>query len=268
MNRPEDHDTVARSGPDGENEDFTRPGRTMELERKVAVITGGSQGLGAALARRFVEEGAAVSICGRRNEPIRQVCADIEAIGGRCLGVAADVTDPDDVGRWLSLVHAELGPIDVLVNNASVLGDRVPIEEYDLDTWRSVIEVNLTGAFVCARAAISYLRETRGSLINVSSGVGDHGRPYWGAYCASKNGLEALSGILAGELEDDGIRVNTVDPGSMRTTMRAAAYPDEDPDALPEPYDVTDVFVYLASDRSREVSGERFRAKEFEVSVR
>ena len=240
----------------------------MELEGKIAAITGGSAGLGAALARRFAEEGAAVSICGRRNEPIQAVCAEIEELGGRCLGVAADVTDPEGIDRWLRLVRAELGPLDALVNNASLLGDRVSIEEYDLDTWRSVLDVNLTGAFVCARAAIPYLRETAGSLINVSSGVGDHGRPYWGAYCVSKNGLEAMSGIMAGELEGDGVRVNTVDPGSMRTTMRAAAYPNEDPMRLPEPYDVTDVFVYLASDRSREVSGERFRAKEFEVSVR
>ena len=156
----------------------------------------------------------------------------------------------------------------MFVNNASVLGQRVPIETYDLDTWRTVIEVNLTGAFICAKAAIPYLRETRGSLIQVSSGVGDHGRPLWGAYCVSKNGLEALSELLAGELEEDGIRVNTVDPGSMRTAMRAEAYPEEDPSTLPEPGEVADVFVFLASDRSREITGNRFRAKEFEVSVR
>lgn len=240
----------------------------MRLQDKVALITGGSAGLGSALARRFAEEGATVSICGRREEPIRATCAEVEALGGRCLGVVADVTDPEDVARWLSLARAELGPIDSLVNNASVLGDRVSIEDYDLDTWRAVLEVNLTGAFICAKAAVPYLRETRGSLINVSSGVGDHGRPYWGAYCVSKNGLEAMSELMAGELEEDGVRVNAVDPGSMRTDMRAAAYPDEDPLTLPQPYEVTDVFVYLASDGSAEVSGERFRAKEFEIAVR
>ncbi|MFV1988254.1 MAG: SDR family NAD(P)-dependent oxidoreductase [Gemmatimonadota bacterium] len=240
----------------------------MQLEGKVAVITGGSAGLGAALARRFAEEGAAVSICGRRDEPIQALCGQVEEIGGRCLGVVADVTNPGDVARWLALVQAELGPIDALVNNASMLGDRVAIEDFDLETWRTVLEVNLTGAFVSAKAVVPYLRETRGSLINVSSGVGDHGRPYWGAYCVSKNGLEALSELMAGELAEDEIRVNTVDPGSMRTSMRAAAYPEEDPLTLPEPYEVTDVFVYLASDRSREVTGERFRAKEFEVAVR
>ena len=240
----------------------------MQLEGKVALITGGSAGLGSALARRFAEEGAAVSICGRREGPIKETCAEVEAVGGRCLGVVADVTDPDDVGRWLALARAELGPIDVLVNNASVLGDRVAIEDYDLQTWRDVVDVNLTGAFVCSKAVVPFLRETRGSLINVSSGVGDHGRPYWGAYCVSKNGLEAMSELMAGELSEDGVRVNAVDPGSMRTSMRAEAYPDEDPLTLPEPYEVTDVFVYLASDGSSEVSGERFRAKEFDIQVR
>lgn len=240
----------------------------MQLEDNVAMITGGSAGLGAALARRFAEEGAAVSICARSKGALDEVCREIEAEGSRCLAVVADVTNPDEVARWLKLTRTELGPIDAFVNNASLLGDRVAIEDYDLETWRAVIDVNLTGAFICAKAAVPYLRGTRGSLIHVSSGVGDHGRPYWGAYCASKNGLEALSEMMAGELAEDGVRVNAVDPGSMRTDMRAAAYPDEDPDTLPEPYEVTDVFVYLASDRSREISGHRFKAKEFEVSVR
>lgn len=240
----------------------------MQLENKVAMITGGSSGLGAALARRFAEEGAEVSICGRREEALTAACRDVEAAGGGCMGVVADVTDPDAVQRWIELTMAELGPVDVFVNNASVLGERVSIESYPLDTWRDVIEVNLTGAFVSARAIAPYLRDTKGSLINVSSGVGDHGRPYWGAYCVSKNGLEALSEMMAGELEESGVRVNVVDPGSMRTTMRAAAYPDEDPETLPDPYEVTDVFVYLASERSVDVNGQRFRAKEFEVTVR
>lgn len=240
----------------------------MQLENKVAMITGGSAGLGAALARRFAEEGAAVSICARHEESLERVCRELEEAGHTCLAVVADVTDPEEIARWFERTVEELGPVDALVNNASVLGEREPIERADLDSWRHVIEVNLTGAFICAKAAVPYLRETRGSLVNVSSGVGDHGRPYWGAYCASKNGLEALSEMMAGELEEDRIRVNAVDPGSMRTDMRAEAYPDEDPDELPEPYEVTDVFVYLVSDRSRDVTGHRFRAKEFEVSVR
>lgn len=240
----------------------------MDLKDKTAMITGGASGLGAALARRFAEEGAAVSICGRRASALETPREEIRAFGGRCLPVAADITRPEDIRRWIDLTRTEFGPIDVFVNNASILGERVSVEEHSLESWRDVLDVNLTGAFLCARAIVPELRETKGSLINVSSGVGDHGRPYWGAYCVSKNGLEAMSEMMAGELEESGVRVNTVDPGSMRTSMRAAAYPDEDPYTLPEPYDVTDVFVYLASDRSAHVTGSRFRAKEFEIAGR
>lgn len=237
----------------------------MELSDKVAMISGGSQGLGAALARRFTREGAAVSLCARGREDLQAVRDELEAEGGRCLTVQADVSRSGDVERWFRRTREELGRVDVLVNNASLLGPRVDIEEYPEDDWRTVVEVNLTGAFLCAREAVEPLRDTGGSLIHVSSGVGDHGRPRWGAYCASKNGLEALSEMMAGELEEDGVRSNAVDPGSMRTEMRAAAYPEEDPESLPRPYEVTDVFVYLASDRSRDVTGQRFRAKEFEA---
>lgn len=236
----------------------------MELENKVAMISGGSAGLGAALARRFTEEGAAVSICSRGRHDLKTVGRRLEEAGATCVTFRADVRHEDDVGRWTEFTVSELGRIDALVNNASLLGSRVAIEEYDLGEWRKVIDVNLTGAFLCARAAVPFLKHSRGSLINVSSGVGDHGRPYWGAYSVSKNGIEALSEIMAGELEGTGVRVNAVDPGSMRTEMRAAAYPDEDPDTLPTPYEVTDVFVYLASDRSADVTGRRFRAQEFE----
>ena len=237
----------------------------MELSGKVAMISGGSKGLGAALAKRFAAEGAAVSLCARNADELEFVVGQIEASGGRALGVVADVTSETEMASWVAETRATLGPVDILVNNASLLGQRLPIEESSADIWRQVVEVNLTGAFLFAKAAIPALRESGGSMIHVSSGVGDHGRPLWGAYCASKNGLEALSEMLAGELAEDAIRSNAVDPGSMRTTMRAEAYPDEDPDKVPTPSDVADIFVWLASDRSADVTGQRFRAKEFDV---
>lgn len=232
------------------------------------MVSGGSRGLGADLARRFVEEGAAVSLCARDESDLEELRSRLEEGGGRCVCVAADVADEAGVKRWVARTLEALGRIDALVNNASLLGPRVAIEDYPPAEWRKVMEVNLTGAFLCARAALPHLKESRGSLINVSSGVGDHGRPRWGAYSVSKNGLEALSQILAGELEGTGVRVNIVDPGAMRTEMRAAAYPEEDPATLPTPYEVADVFVYLVSDRSARITGERFRAQEFEVAVR
>lgn len=240
----------------------------MELENKVVMISGASQGLGEALARRFAREGARLSLCARGEDALLAVRDDLGSGGVECLALSVDVGSEADVAAWVDATLAEYGRVDVLVNNASLLGPQVAIADYPLDEWERVVRVNLTGPFLCVRAALPALRESRGSIINVSSGVGDHGRPLWGAYSVSKNGLEALTQILAGELEDSGVRANAVDPGSMRTVMRAAAYPDEDPDTLPLPEEVSDVFVYLASDRSRSVSGQRFRAKEFEVAHR
>jgi NAD(P)-dependent dehydrogenase (short-subunit alcohol dehydrogenase family) len=236
----------------------------MELQGKVAMISGGSKGLGADLARRFVEEGASVSLCARRPEGADELSAELRAAGGLCLVTGCDVTSEADVAAWVEATLEEFGRVDVLLNNASILGPRVAVLDYPVDDWRKVIEVNLTGAFIVAKACIQPLKATRGAMVHVSSGVGDHGRPNWGAYCASKNGLEALSQMLAGELAQDGVRSNAVDPGAMRTEMRMAAYPDEDSDDLPRPYDIADVFVYLASDRAAGVTGQRFRARDFE----
>lgn len=236
----------------------------MKLRGKVAMISGGSKGLGADLARRFVAEGADVSVCARNPEGAADLAAELRAAGGRCLVVGCDVTDEAHVTAWVAATMAEFGRVDVLVNNASVLGARVPVSEYPADVWRHVIDVNLNGAFLVAKACIEPLSDAAGSMIHVSSGVGDHGRPNWGAYCASKNGLEALSEMLAGELAEAGVRSNAVDPGAMRTVMRAEAYPDEDPAGVPTPYEISDIFVYLASDEGSGVTGQRFRARDFE----
>ncbi len=228
------------------------------------MISGGTRGLGADLARRFVEEGAHVSLCARSPDHGAALVEELRAVGGRCLLVGCDVTREADVVSWVEATLAQFGRVDILVNNASILGPRVGIRDYPAAEWRDVVEVNLNGAFIVAQGCIEPLEATRGAMIHVSSGVGDHGRPYWGAYSASKNGLEALSQMLAGELRDVGIRSNAVDPGAMRTEMRASAYPDEDPGSLPRPYEVTSVFVYLASDEAQDVSGQRFRASGFE----
>jgi hypothetical protein len=152
--------------------------------------------------------------------------------------------------------------------NASVLGPRVPLRNYPLADWRQVIDVNVTGVLVPTQAVLSVMREAGGgSIISVSSGVGDRPRPNWGAYAVSKWAVEAFTYNLALEEADAGIRANVVDPGAMRTRMRRAAYPDEDPDTLPQPDAVTGVFLWLASGAADRVTGQRFRAQEWRRPV-
>ena len=232
------------------------------LEGKVAMITGASQGLGRALALAFAREGAQVVINARSEESICPVAEEAGSLGAEVLALAADVSSSADVERLVGAATERFGHVDVLVNNAGVLGPRVPIEEYPEDEWRRVIDANLTGPFLVTKAAIPHMPDG-GSIVNVVSGVSVEGRARWGAYSVSKFGVEGLTKILAAELEERGIRANAVDPGGMRTEMRAAAYPEEDPMTRITPEENTDVFLYLASDESKGVTGQRFKAQEF-----
>jgi NAD(P)-dependent dehydrogenase (short-subunit alcohol dehydrogenase family) len=232
------------------------------LENKVALITGASQGLGRALALAYAKEGASLVVCSRSEGAIRSVDEELERAGADVVSLAVDVSKAEDAGRLVDAAVERFGGIDVLVNNAGVLGPRVAIEEYPEEEWRRVIDANLIGPYLVSKAAIPHLREGA-SIINVVSGVSVEGRAEWGAYSVSKFGMEGLSQILAAELEARGVRSNAVDPGGMRTEMRAAAYPDEDPQTRITPEENTAVFLYLASDESRGVTGQRFKAQEF-----
>jgi NAD(P)-dependent dehydrogenase (short-subunit alcohol dehydrogenase family) len=178
--------------------------------------------------------------------------------------MVADVGVWEEARRFILRTADQFGTIDVLVNNASVLGPRLPIADYPLDDFWEVMRVNLLGSYFLTKLAIPIMSEhSSGSIINVSSGVGTIGKAQWGAYSISKFGVEALTQIVADELRGTGVRVNTVNPGRMATTMRRTAYPEEDPSTLPDPKDLVDVFVYLASDLSTGVTGQRFDAAEF-----
>ena len=238
------------------------PEGNAALKDKVALITGASQGLGRALALAFAREGARVVVNARSEESVRPVAGEVEDAGAEVLAVAADVSKGADVERLVGESVERFGKIDVLVNNAGLLGPRVAIEDFPEDEWRRVIDANLTGPFLVSRAAIPYLSDGA-SIINVVSGVSVEGRAEWGAYSVSKFGMEGLNQILAAELAERGVRVNAVDPGGMRTDMRAAAYPEEDPQTRITPEENTAVFLYLASDESEGVTGERFKAQEF-----
>ena len=233
------------------------------LGGKVVVVTGASQGLGRALALAFAREGVHLVINSRSRDSLGLVAGETEETGAEVLAVSADVSVGSDVERLVDESVRRFGRIDVLVNNAGLLGPRVPIEEYPEDEWRRILDANLTAPFLLSKAVIPHMPEG-GSIVNVTSGVSVEGRAEWGAYSVSKFGVESLTQILAAELKDRGIRVNSVDPGGMRTEMRAAAYPDEDPTTRITPEENTAVFLYLASDESIEVTGERFKAQDFQ----
>jgi NAD(P)-dependent dehydrogenase (short-subunit alcohol dehydrogenase family) len=234
------------------------------VQGKVVMITGASQGLGAALANAFGAAGAKLSICSRTKSDIVDVGRRVSTLGASCLAQAVDLRDEKAVRNWVERTAAELGTPDVVINNASVLGPRLPLIDYPLDEWRPVVESNLDGAFFVTRSVLPAMtRRGRGSIINVSSGAALPPRPNWGAYAVSKAALEALSLNLAAELAGTGVRVNIVDPGAMRTSMRAAAYPHEDPVRLKEPGSISSLFLWLASDESAAVTGQRFSASEW-----
>ena len=237
---------------------------SKRLDGKVALITGGSRGVGRAIAEAYAREDAKVFICARNQKEVDRVVSEIRRAGGQIDGSAGDIGKLEDVRRIVQTAAGEFGGIDVLVNNASLLGPRVHIASYPADAWEEVLRVNLTGLFFVTHLVLQIMIPRRqGSIVNLSSGVGRVGRARWGAYAASKFGVEGFTQMVAEEVKEFGIRANTVNPGATRTQMRAAAYPDEDPLTLPTPDEVTEIFTYLASDQSAGVTGKSLNARDW-----
>lgn len=235
-----------------------------DLTGEVVLVTGASRGLGRALAEAYGRAGAALVLCARGEEELGEVGSALSSSGVAVEWAAADVSDARAMESLVRRAEERLGPVSVLVNNASVLSGRAMLRDVDPEDWRAVLAVNLTGAFIAARTVLPSMRRTgRGSIINVTSGVGNRARPRWGPYAVSKWGLEGLSQNLAVEEADAGIRVNLVDPGRLRTDMRQAAYPEEDPAEQTPPEDVAGVFLWLASSGSAGVTGRRFIAPDW-----
>jgi len=233
----------------------------MRLRDKIALITGASRGIGRAMALRFADEGAHLAICARKEDEILEVAEQVKARGREVVAGSADIGWKADVQWMVNETMKKFGQIDVLVNNAGILGPRVELLEYPDDVWEEVLRINLTGTFLMTKEVTQHMiKAGKGSIINISSGVGVEGRARWGAYSVSKFGVEALTQIWASELRPYNVRVNTVNPGSMATQMRREAYPEEDQSKLPQPDEVLDVFVYLASDESQGITGQRFTA--------
>ncbi len=232
----------------------------MELHGIGALVTGASDGLGAALARRLVRAGAKVVLVARGAERLEAVAAGLRAEGLQAHALPGDVGDKQAVYRLAGAAAALVGPIDLLVHNASTLGP-LPMPLL-LDTacedLQAVLETNLVGPFRLTKAfAGSMALRGRGLVVHVSSDAAVAGYPRWGAYGVSKAALDHLGRVWAAELADSGVRVLTVDPGEMRTRMHADALPDADPSTLADPADVAARLVAIVTHADRWPSGTR-----------
>ena len=236
------------------------------LRDRIILITGASDGIGKALAIHAAELGAQVILHGRNTGKLEAVYDRIEALpeAPRPSIAILDLAtaDGDAYASLATSIEEEFGRLDGLVHNAGILGQRLSIEQYDPVEWQQVLHVNLTAPFVLTQLLLPLLRKSDDpSIIFTSSGVGNVGKAFWGAYSVSKFGIEALTQILADENGHTSLKVNSINPGPVRTKMRLAAYPAENRDRVPEPRDILAAFVYLLGPDSRGVSGQRFEAQ-------
>ncbi len=220
------------------------PGR---LQGRISVITGASRGLGAAIAKRFAGEGSHVVLVARTVGGLEEVDDAIRAEGGAATLVPLDLTEFDRIDEMGAALARRFGHIDVLVGNAGILGTLSPMGHIETQVWDRVIAVNLTANWRLIRSFDPLLRASdSGRAIFVTSGAAGGAHPYWGAYAVSKAALEAMVKTWAGEVTKTPVKVNLVDPGALRTSMRAEAYPGEDPETVRPAGEVTDTFVELA----------------------
>jgi len=218
------------------------------LAGRIAVITGASRGIGAAVAKRFAAEGAHVVLVSRTVGGLEEVDDAIRQAGGTpATLVPQDLREFDALDRLGASLYERFGRVDVLVGNAGVLGTLGPTGHMRPDDWAEVMDVNLTANWRLIRSLDPLLRQSNaGRAIFVTSGAAVQATAYWGAYAVSKAALEMLVRTYAAEIGKTSVRANLIDPGAIRTAMRAKAFPGENPESLEPPDSVTELFVTLA----------------------
>ena len=229
------------------------------LNSKVALITGAGRGIGRATAELFAREGAKVVLCSRTKQQLGQTISSIASTDGEAIARVADIGIAREAEALVRLAVTRYGRLDLLINNAGILGPRVPIVQYAHREWTQVLRINLNGTFFVSQAAAKVMAgQGAGSIISLSSSVGRRGRGLWGAYAVSKFGVEGLSQIMADELRSAGVCVVTFNPGGTQTAMRAEAYPSEDPATIQSPTEAAHALLRLAANLSLDLSGRAF----------
>lgn len=228
------------------------PTTPQSLAGRIILITGASSGIGQTAALHCAEQGATVILVGRNVKKLEAVYDAIEQANfpqPAIFELNLKTANEQHYSALAKVITEEFGHLDGLLHNAAELGQICPLEQISATTWLEVLQVNLTGPFLLTRALLPLIRNSRsGRIVFTSSSVGSKGRAYWGAYAASKAGIENLTQTLADELEATPIKVNCINPGATRTAMRATAFPAEDPTSVKSAVQLMPAYSYLLSD--------------------
>ncbi|MGN8631507.1 SDR family NAD(P)-dependent oxidoreductase [Blautia sp. HCP3S3_G3] len=233
------------------------------LKGKIAIITGGTRGIGFSIVKKYLENGANVAIAGSRKESVEKAISQLSEYKERVMGIWPDLCSPDEVADAFASVKERFGRIDILANNAGI-SSRTSLYDYTVEEFSKIVDINLKAVFVCSQAAARIMRAQGGGvIINTSSMVGEYGQPSGCGYPATKFAVNGLTKSLARELAKDQIRVNAVAPGVTRTDM-VAVLPKEMVDRISagiplgrmgEPLDIANAYLFLASDLASYVTG-------------
>lgn len=217
------------------------------LDGKIALITGASRGIGAAVAKKYAEEGAELILVARTVGGLEETDDAVQRINGKpSTLVPLDLAKGDQIDALGAAIHQKFGRLDILVGNAAILGSLSPIAHAEPKMWQQVIDINLTANYRLLRSFDPLLKQSdAGRALFVTSGAAKAAFAYWGAYAVSKAGLEMLVRTYAAENARTPVRANIIDPGIVATAMRAQAFPGENPAALPTPDKIVNLFVDL-----------------------